>query len=307
MPTARNSHSRSVSEVTRVIRLPVFLRHVLAQERHEAQPHPPQQRAQPVRQRDGRDAGEGDAARRRAVEPPLLHGPGDAVDEVAGQVGRHQRQRGHPRRRAHAGGHLPPVGREVAQQAQDDGVVAVRDQRLGLADRPRHRLGVAVVGVARRPPLAGQRPAHDVHRPPLPVRVPQHRQRRLPRLAARDDQQVAAQAGGVADLVDARALERLQRPAAGGRAVAVATATAITGRARDHQPVGPQHQPRLVQAQRRVQVAQRVRLDGAAAERALDARPHPGGQPGRLIGVTLDDLAVPLARAHGHVRWSSGR
>ena len=146
---------------------------------------------------------QGDLAGGLAGQPALLDRAGDLVDEVAGQVGGDQAEGGDQGGGAQADGHLPAVGAQVAEQAQDDGGVAARHQGLRLADGARHRVGVAVVGVGggARPrwarQLALEHGADDLDRAALAVGVAQDGQRRFAG-GALQVQQVAAQAGGLA-------------------------------------------------------------------------------------------------------------
>jgi hypothetical protein len=260
--------------------------HVLAEERHEAEADPGEQRAKQVGGGDGADADEGDVAGGRAREAAVLGRTGDLVDEVAGQVGGDQAEDGDQDGGDHADGDLPAVGPEVAEQAQDDGGVAAGDQGLRLADRGRDGVGVAIVGVAGGCARLLEHGADEVDGAALPVGVAKLRQRRLVGRAEQAEE-MTAQARCLADGADASAVDEVDGPAGAGAP-------------RDGELVGTEREPALGQVQLRVEIDQRVELDRLAVGGPFDLSAQLGRQPGGLVGVAIDDLSIALVSAGGH-------
>ena len=128
-----------------------------------------------------------DRRRRVARHRARLHRPHHAIDQVAGEVRRHEADHRDDRRRAHAEHHLPAVRREVPEQPERDRRLAPGDERLRVAHRARDRVRVHAVGVVRRDRAAVERLVeHEpdvLERAALPLRVAHDGERRLVRRA----------------------------------------------------------------------------------------------------------------------------
>ena len=160
----------------------------------------------------------------------------------------------------------------------------MRDERLCVADGAGQALDVLAVGIGRGDldalELTLDHESDVLDGLPLPLRVPQHRERGLAR-AAHDREHVAAESGGLRQVADLTARIALDLGLSAGN-----------GLPGDGQVLLAQCEPDPRETHRRVQVGHCVQLHGRAVPAPLDRAPQLWRQQRRLVGVPNDDFQV---------------
>ncbi len=219
----------------------------------------------------------------RQLQRPGLHGPHDLVDQVTGQVRGHEAHDGDERGGREAGQQPRPVRTQVRQEPPQHGPPVAADQRLRFPYGTRNTALVlhVGVGVSRLPPLDlfFEDEAQVFHRTPLPMRVPQGRQRGLAG-GSQDQEDGAAQSGDFPNRLHITPLEGVDPP---GSVVALAGGGRL-GRAQGEPPPGERHGV--------VEVGEGIQLHRLAVPAVLDPSPEVRRHVRGLVGVALDDSCV---------------
>ena len=264
----------------------------LTEHRHQPQAHQRRRLAYEVHGRHRRHGEPGDSAGAAERQPAFLRRPHHAVDQVAREVRRHQAHERDNRRGPHAEHQLPPVRREVAEQAADHRHLTARHQRLRVADRPRHAGRVLLVGVRGRDRAPRERLfEHELEvleGAPLAVAVAQHGERGISR-PAQQRQRGGGQSRRLAHRFDAGPLDVVDLPPRRGT-MRHGDAAVAQGHPHLRQPVGV------------VEVGEGVELHRGAVPAGLDVAAQLRRQPGRLAGVARDDCVIRVVVLRIHAR-----